>query len=165
MTNSGHLASWVDGGAKSRIQAFLADITNEDGDGFIPVDERIAVFDNDGTLWPEQPLLAQIAFTIDRFAELTAERPELAKIQPYKAAAEGDLDWFGNAVTRYYQGDPSDMLILMKALPTAFYGFTVEQYQQRAVEFFRRRSIQPGAPICSVGVHPDGGTSAISGGA
>ncbi len=90
MNGDDPLRSWNEGSAKQAILDFLAAVTDESGPEFVPVDERIAVFDDDGTLWPEQPVPAQLAFALDRVRELAPSHPEWAQRQPFKAALEGD---------------------------------------------------------------------------
>jgi phosphoserine phosphatase len=85
------LASWVDGPAKKTILAFVADVTKPGGPRFVPAAERIAVFDNDGTLWAEQPMNVQLAFALDRVKALAPKHPEWKTKQPFKAVLEGDL--------------------------------------------------------------------------
>jgi phosphoserine phosphatase len=84
------LESWNDTPAKSAITDFVARVTKR-GPDFVEPAERIAVFDNDGTLWTEQPLQTQIFFLIDRVRELVAKDPSLATRQPYQALLERDL--------------------------------------------------------------------------
>jgi hypothetical protein len=85
------LASWNEGAAKSQILDFVARVTQQGGPDFVPPAERIAVFDNDGTLWCEQPLQAQVFFLMDRVKELAAKDPTLKERQPFKALLELDL--------------------------------------------------------------------------
>jgi hypothetical protein len=84
------LASWNDGPAKQAILAFVARITTHDSRDFVPSAERIAIFDNDGTLWSEQPIYNQFAFLLDRVEELAPQHPEWQTTQPFKAALEKD---------------------------------------------------------------------------
>jgi len=84
------LDSWNDGAAKSAILDFVARITNEGGRDYVPPAERIAVFDNDGTLWCEQPVQVQVFFLIDRVKQLAAKDPSLKDRQPFKALIEQD---------------------------------------------------------------------------
>jgi hypothetical protein len=86
------LPSWRDSQSRSEIVSFVAAVTDPDSADFVPVDERIAVFDNDGTLWSEQPLYFQLVFAIDRVRVLAAEHPEWRTTQPFKAALEGDME-------------------------------------------------------------------------
>jgi phosphoserine phosphatase len=85
------LPSWNEGAARQRIMGFVHSVTEPGGKDFVPPAERIAVFDNDGTLWAEQPMYVQLAFAIDRARTLTAARPELMESPVIKAAATGDL--------------------------------------------------------------------------
>ena len=85
------LATWNDGAAKSQILDFVARVTEQGGSDFVPPAERIATFDNDGTLWCEQPLFVQAFFLIDRVKELAAKDPTLNERQPFKALLERDL--------------------------------------------------------------------------
>jgi phosphoglycolate phosphatase-like HAD superfamily hydrolase len=84
------LPSWNDGDAKSAIIAFVGRVTRQDGPDFVPVEERIATFDNDGTLWTEQPMYVQAAFILDRAKQMVTEHPELAQQPVFKAILEGD---------------------------------------------------------------------------
>jgi len=84
------LPSWNDGPARSAVLDFVARVTALGSPDFVPEVQRIAVFDNDGTLWAEQPLYFQLAFAIDRARELAAADPELAENALLKALASGD---------------------------------------------------------------------------
>jgi phosphoglycolate phosphatase-like HAD superfamily hydrolase len=85
------LPSWNEGASKKSIIDFVSKTTTEGSKDFIPVADRIAVFDNDGTLWSEKPVPFQLYFVIDRIKELAPQHPEWKTIQPYKALLEGDL--------------------------------------------------------------------------
>jgi len=85
------LPSWNDSAAKARIVALVQAVTEPGGKDYVPPADRIAVFDNDGTLWAEQPVYFQLAFAIDRAKALVAKNPDLAKRPALKAAAEGDI--------------------------------------------------------------------------
>lgn len=85
------LPSWNNGKHKSQIIHFVKEATNPSSKDFIPVNERIATFDNDGTLWSEQPLYFQFYFAIDQIKEKASDHPEWKTEQPYKAALEGNL--------------------------------------------------------------------------
>jgi phosphoserine phosphatase len=84
------LPSWNDGAAKQAILAFVARTTIQGSPDFVPIPERIATFDNDGTLWAEQSIYFQFAFALDRVEELAPQHPEWKTTQPFKAALEGD---------------------------------------------------------------------------
>jgi phosphoglycolate phosphatase-like HAD superfamily hydrolase len=85
------LPSWNDTAPKRAILDFVTRVTTADGADFVPPAERIAVFDNDGTLWAEQPVYFQFAFAIDRVAALAPEHPGWEIRQPFKGILEGDL--------------------------------------------------------------------------
>jgi len=86
------LASWNDGAAKQAVVDFVSRVTNEGGAEFVPEAERIAVFDNDGTLWSEKPVYFQLLFAIDRVKELAPKHPEWKQQQPFKGVLEGDME-------------------------------------------------------------------------
>ena len=92
MTDTQPLPSWNDGAAKSAILDFIARVTNQGETDFVPPGERIATFDNDGTLWCEQPLQAQFFFMFDRVMELSAKDSAMVKRQPFKAVFEHDYN-------------------------------------------------------------------------
>jgi hypothetical protein len=85
------LAAWNDGVAKSEMLDFVARVTEQGGADFVPPAERIATFDNDGTLWCEQPLFVQAFFLIDRVKELADKDPTVKERQPFKALLEQDF--------------------------------------------------------------------------
>jgi phosphoserine phosphatase len=85
------LPSWNAGAGKARIVAFVQAVTEPGGKDFVAPADRIAVFDNDGTLWSEQPMYFQLAFALDRVRALAPRRPEWKTKQPFKAAIEGDM--------------------------------------------------------------------------
>ncbi len=85
------LPSWNDTGPKKAIEAFVEKVTKEGSPDFVPVAERIATFDNDGTLWSEQPLYFEYIFALDRLRALAPQHPEWKTKQPFAAALKGDL--------------------------------------------------------------------------
>jgi phosphoglycolate phosphatase-like HAD superfamily hydrolase len=84
------LPSWSEGAAKKAITNFVGRVTTQGAADFVPPEERIAVFDNDGTLWCEQPVYFQVAFAFDRIKALAPQHPEWKTKQPFKALLEGD---------------------------------------------------------------------------
>ena len=133
---SERLGSWNEGPTKSAITDFVGRVTEDGGPDYVEPAARVAVFDNDGTLWTEKPLVIQLDFTIRRFRQLAENDRVLRTQQPYQAAYEGDLDWMGAAMVKHYRGDDSDLKLLMGAVPRAFESLTVENYDQRVKEFF-----------------------------
>ncbi len=89
------LPSWNDGPAKQSITDFVDRVTDPASPDFVPEPERIAVFDNDGTLWAEQPLYFQLLFALDRVRALADERPEWQGRQPFQAIVEDDREALG----------------------------------------------------------------------
>src|SRR5688572_28717472 len=85
------LPSWNDGPTKQAIVAFVTDVTREGSPDFVPPPERVATFDNDGTLWIEQPIYVQFAYALDRVKELAPQNPEWKDKQPFKAVLDGDM--------------------------------------------------------------------------
>jgi hypothetical protein len=86
------LPSWAEGATRDAIVAFVDRVTDPASPDFVPEAERIATFDNDGTLWAEQPVYVQILFAIDRVKALAPEHPEWATKQPFKAVLDGDME-------------------------------------------------------------------------
>lgn len=123
------LPSWNDGPAKKAIVDFVGKVTKEGGPDFVPVADRIAVFDNDGTLWCEQPLYVQLAFAFDRVKEMVEKQPDLKDKEPYQAIVAGDLKALAAAgekavadvLLRSHAGISSDEFeaIVLKWLKTA----------------------------------------------
>lgn len=90
--NNDPLPSWNVGNTKKAIVEFVEEVTNEGSQDFIPIVDRIAVFDNDGNLWSEQPMYFQLFFAIDRVKTLSSKHPEWNDEQPFKAVLENDQD-------------------------------------------------------------------------
>jgi phosphoserine phosphatase len=85
------LPSWNEGDAKKSVVEFVEKVTKKDGTDFVPPSERIAVFDNDGTLWSEQPAYFQLFFAMDRVKILAPQHPEWKVQMPFKAVLEHDM--------------------------------------------------------------------------
>ncbi|MEK6257888.1 MAG: HAD family hydrolase [Planctomycetota bacterium] len=85
------LPSWNDGATKRAIMDFVSRVTKDGGPDFVPVTERIATFDNDGTLWCEQPMYAQLAFALDRVKSLVSKHPDWKTVEPFRSVLTGDL--------------------------------------------------------------------------
>ncbi len=85
------LPSWNDGKAKQAIVAFVEKVTKEGAPDFVPVAERVAVFDNDGTLWAEQPMYFQAFFIFDRIKQLAPQHPEWSAKEPFASVLKGDM--------------------------------------------------------------------------
>lgn len=85
------LPSWNDGDAKSAILHFVEGVTVEGGENYVPPADRIAVFDNDGTLWSEQPMYVQLAFAVDRAKAMASQHPEWKDKEPFASVLRGDM--------------------------------------------------------------------------
>ena len=129
------LESWTDGPAKAAIVDFVRRVTGEGPDHVAP-EARIAVFDNDGTLWCEKPMYIQLDFLLRRFKEQAEADPSLRDRQPYKAAYSGDLTWLGDTVTKHYEGDDTDLEPLVAAILTAYEDIGVDEHANLIDEFF-----------------------------
>ena len=89
--NQDPLPSWNDGPSRKAITEFVARVTQKGGPDFVAPADRIATFDNDGTLWSEQPTYTQLAFALERIKSLASKHPEWTGKQPFKSVLEGDM--------------------------------------------------------------------------
>jgi phosphoglycolate phosphatase-like HAD superfamily hydrolase len=149
------LPSWHDGPTKQAILAFVTRVTTEGGPDYVAPEERVAVFDNDGTLWCEKPLPIQADFLLRRVGEMVKADPSLRDKQPWKAVAEGDHAWLGGAINKHYAGDDSDLNEMAGGLLQAYEGATIEEFEQTAGDFLRTaRHPQLGRPYLACGYQP-----------
>ena len=86
------LPSWNEGSAKEAILQFVRTTTDETNPGFVPIEERIATFDQDGTLWVEQPMYTQLGYCLDRVVTIAAQNPKLQDIEPFKTVLSGNRE-------------------------------------------------------------------------
>ncbi len=121
------LPSWNDGPAKQDILAFIAKVTKEGSPDFLPLAERIAVFDNDGCLWPENPMPFQAAFAIDELHRRILTEPRLASDPLVQAALAGD-------VAELLSGEHYDGLMQVLALTHA--GMTTDEFRDAVQAWF-----------------------------
>jgi haloacid dehalogenase-like hydrolase len=119
------LASWQDGPVKQSIVAFVDRVTKENSPDFVPVPERIATFDNDGTLWAEQPVYFQFQFAADRVKALAPQHPEWKTMQPFRALLEGDMD----AVIA--MGEKG----MLEVIAATHFGMTVQEFHHIVVDW------------------------------
>ncbi|HEY9662163.1 MAG TPA: HAD family hydrolase [Allocoleopsis sp.] len=131
------LPSWNNGTTKAAIVDFVCRVTTESSPDFVPPPERIATFDNDGTLWCEKPIPIELDFILRHLARLAKENAALRDRQPWKSAYEQDFEWLSDAITKHYQGNDSDVKVLIGGILQAFAGMTVEDYQADALNFLR----------------------------
>jgi len=129
------LPSWNDGAAKRAIIDFVAAVTTPDGPAFVPPADRIATFDNDGTLWLEKPMYIQFQHGLRAIAQFGAEHPEVLDRQPFKAVHEQDMGWLGRVAKDYANGDPTGLLTLATGMAEAFGGTTVQEFEADAATF------------------------------
>jgi phosphoserine phosphatase len=101
------------------------------------VEQRVAVFDNDGTLWCEKPMPIQLDFILRRFVEMVEAQPELRERQPWKAAFERDYGWLGALMAEHYAGNDTNVRTLAAAILAAYAGISVEDFEQQADAFLR----------------------------
>jgi phosphoserine phosphatase len=148
------LASWSDGATKSAIVDFV-DRCSGDGPDRVPVEERIAVFDNDGTLWTEKPMPTQLHFIVLQWAAAAAADPELAQTEPYRSAATRDFTWLSNALDKHYAGDDSDLHVIIGALLKLTAGMSVSDYEAAVEQFYRSAEhLTLGRPYSAVVYQP-----------
>jgi hypothetical protein len=128
------LPSWNDGPPKSAILEFLARVS-EKGEAFVPAEERVAVFDNDGTLWCEKPLPVQADFLLGEIGRMGERDPSLRDKQPWKAVVEKDYRWLASVVEKHYQGDDGDLQVMAAGLLRAYAGVDIETFEEHAAYF------------------------------
>jgi FMN phosphatase YigB (HAD superfamily) len=133
----GELSSWRDGPVKQEIIEFVARVVGDDGSEPVPVEERLAVFDNDGTLWCEKPMPIQLDFILRRLMEMAEADPALRERQPWKAAYERDYGWLSAVMTEHYAGNETNVKVLAAGILAAYDGISVEDFESRADEFLR----------------------------
>jgi len=124
------LASWADGAAKAAVIDFVQRATSP-GPDLVPVVDRIACFDNDGTLWVEQPLPPQFDFVFRTWAEEVKADPSLAQRQPYKALIEKDPTFFEGVATQ----DPPVVESLLQAFSHSWAGTTPDEFDAQVQEW------------------------------
>lgn len=134
-TQSNVLESWNDTPTRRAIIDFVDAVTT--GPDAVPAAERVAVFDNDGTLWTEKPMPTQLHFIVQRWAGQAKADPSLAEHQPYKAVVSGDYAWIGAAVDKHYAGDDSDLRALIGAITSVTDGMSVSDYEAIVAKFYR----------------------------
>jgi phosphoglycolate phosphatase-like HAD superfamily hydrolase len=127
------LASWKEGPTKDAVLDFVERVSAAG----IPPEERVAVFDNDGTLWCEKPMPIQADFILRRLAEMAEADPDLRERQPWKAAYERDYAWLGKVIEEHYAGDDSNVRLVLGGVIAAHAGISVDDFEQQADAFLR----------------------------
>lgn len=134
MTETTHLPSWRDTATRRAIETFVESVAT--GPDAVPAAERVAVFDNDGTLWSEKPMITQLHYVVQQWRAAAEVDPSLAERQPYLAAVSGDFSWLGTAIDKHYGGDDSDLKVIIGALVGLTGGMSVEDYARSVQEFY-----------------------------
>ena len=130
-----YLPSWHATSAKQAILDFVAAVTDAASPSYVPPAARIAVFDNDGTLWCEKPMYIQMDFILRKLAAAAEADPALRTWQPWQAAWAKDFAWFGAAMTKHYQGDDGDLRVLLGGVLALSDGQAVEEVEAAAQAF------------------------------
>jgi phosphoserine phosphatase len=130
-----YLPSWNDTPATRAVRDFVAAVTDESGPGYVAPPERVAVFDNDGTLQCEKPMYVQLDYLLRLLADRAERDASLRSRQPWKAAYEKDFAWLGDVVTQHYRGDDSDLHVLLGGILTLSEGTPVERVEAEARRF------------------------------
>jgi phosphoglycolate phosphatase-like HAD superfamily hydrolase len=139
------LESWNDGTARASIVDFVTRVTKEDGPDFVPAPDRIAVFDNDGTLWAEQPAYFQLLFALDRVKALAPQHPEWKDEEPHRHVLSGDLGALAAA------GEHA----IVRLMATAHSGMTTEEFAQIVKEWLHTaRHPRTGRPYTDMTYRP-----------
>ena len=119
LAQSDPLPSWNDGAAKSAINEFVHTTTDQASPKFVPLAERIATFDQDGTLWVEHPVYTQVVYCLDRVLAVVKEKPELAQVEPFKTVLSGNRE----AMAKLSMDD------LLKILAATSTGMSVDEFE------------------------------------
>jgi hypothetical protein len=130
------LETWREGSSKEAIVEFVRSVS-EDGPNFVPPSERVATFDNDGTLWCEKPMPIQLDIILRRLYAMAEAQPELRERQPWKAAHERDYGWLGAVVAQHYAGDDTNVKVLAGGVLAAYDGMTVDEFEAQPDAFLR----------------------------
>ena len=147
------LASWNDGPAKEAIARFVTEVSAEGAPTFVAPRERIAVFDNDGTLWPEQPVHFQAMFVLDRIRTMAPQHPEWQGAEPFKSILAGD--------TKIAPAGGEKAVTELIAATHA--GMTTEEFEAQVTDWFATaRHPRFRRPVHRPGLPADGGATRIS---
>ena len=119
------LPSWNDGAAKKAIVEFVQSTTTQGNPKFVPPEARIATFDQDGTLWVEHPMYAQVMYCLERVPALVKAKPELAKVEPFKTVLSGNRE----AIAKISTPD------LMKILAATLTGMSVDEFNANVTKW------------------------------
>jgi len=135
VVNGTALSLWRQGATRAAILDFVARVTRTGSRDYVPPESRVAVFDNDGTLWCEKPLPIQADFLLRHIGEQAERDPSLRDKQPWKAVWERDHKWLSDVIIKHYRGDDGDLRVMGAALLHAYEGETTDSYAEKASEF------------------------------
>lgn len=139
------LPSWNEGDTKSAITEFVQRVTDETSPNFVPAAERIAAFDNDGTLWSEQPMYVQLAFVLDRIKAMAPDHPEWNETEPFKSVLAGDMKGLGAAGKKG----------LLEIVAATHAGMTTEEFSKTVTEWIASaKHPETGRPYTSMVYQP-----------
>ncbi|OYD71884.1 HAD family hydrolase [Rhodococcus sp. OK302] len=131
------LLTWQAGESKRAIVNFVERVTTRGDPDEVPPEDRIAVFDNDGTLWCEKPMPIQLDFILRRLVEMAEHDPQLRTRQPWRAAYTRDYVWLNDVITAHYRGDDTTLKVIAAGVLTGFAEVTVEEFEAPADTFLR----------------------------
>jgi len=131
------LSSWNEGQAKVNIISFVEQTCGQSTAKAVPVEERVAVFDNDGTLWCEKPMPIQLDFILRRLVQMAHQDDGLRGRQTWEAALEKDYRWLGAAIDEHYTGDDTKAMMLVAGVLAAYEGISVEEFEAKSDAFLR----------------------------
>ena len=134
------LPSWNESRSKDDIVDFVRRARGDGSGPGLAMADRVAVFDNDGTLWCEKPMPIQLDFILRRLVEMADADPDLRERQPWKAAREQDYGWFSKVMAEHYAGDDTNVETLAAGVLAAHGGLSVDTFATKAEEFLRATS-------------------------
>jgi phosphoserine phosphatase len=129
------LPTWRDGATKDAVLRYVEQICSEGSPDFVPTEERVAVFDNDGTLWCEKPMPIQLDFFLRRLVAMAEADAALRDRQPWKAAYERDSGWLTRVMDDHYAGDDTNLPVLASGLLAAFANISVDEFERESAAF------------------------------
>ena len=135
MMSGDNLSLWNDTPTKSAIVGYVHAVTDRNNTNFVPEVQRVATFDNDGTLWLEKPLYVQLHYLIRQIGLVAASNSEVRTKQPFKAVYENDQAWFKEAAAGVAKGDLTKAMSILAGAAEAFEGMTIDEFNSNAYDF------------------------------
>ncbi|WP_405468043.1 HAD family hydrolase [Streptomyces canus] len=130
------LPSWRDGRTRTALLRFVEEVTTP-GENFLEPPDRVAVFDNDGTLWPERPMPVQLHYLTERWRQMAQADPALADHEPYASVLAGDPSWIASVIADHYAGDDTRLPVLAEAVIATQRGLDTDTVADMMRDFFR----------------------------